>query len=273
MGQKTNPTILRPTPDHIRGCSHWDEPKFNSITQTTQRLVEACFKNTDIYLNNLGVNLSHSDLWIECNCIQLHSEPRKKQRSRRYTTQQRGIKKSWGTVIKRLYFSLRLLQRFTGVKKIRINIQRLKMYTRGIPKPVRQKTGFYTKGFNRVRFNYARKGMQLLTLIMRQKATVNCLVNFVRNCLRTRSRRQKPTDFLRFIQQGLEALGHLKPIGGIKVQIRGRFGHKPKGRSKVWKFQLGAMPLNRLDARITSHYRQAQTKFGTVGITGWVYQQ
>nr|YP_009672641.1 ribosomal protein S3 [Dictyopteris divaricata]QDB64126.1 ribosomal protein S3 [Dictyopteris divaricata] len=276
MGQKTNPTALRPISDFYHGCPQWGVDQFNYITYQVKKLLRACCKNSEIYLNEVHLSLFHDFLLISCEFLNLHSEPNKKRRSRRFiensiTYRTKHSKKSWSTVLKRLYCAIRLIQTFTGQKRIKIRIKRIKMYTQSIPKRARQKTTFYTKGFNRSKFDYARSGMQLITLIMQNRATIDTLADFIRNNIRTRSRRRKHLDFLRFLKQGIEALETHKKIKGIKIQIKGRFGHKPKGRSKIWKMQLGPMPLGRFKASIKARYRQAQTKLGSVGIKTWIY--
>lgn len=276
MGQKANPTSLRPSNEQYKGVPKWDTPLFNHKIYSIHKLIKACFKNSDVCLNKIIVNVSHDSVHIECSILQLFKESNKKRKSRRYTENKKSFnqdltKSTWNCLIKRLYFSLKLIQQYTGFKKVKIKTVRKKIYTRNIPKTARQKTCFYTRGFNSLKFNYARIGMQLLTATIKGETTADCLNNFIRNNIRARSRRKKHTDFARFLKQSIEILDPEKKIKGIKIQMKGRFGHKPKGRTKVWKYQLGPMPLNKIEAVIQARYQQAQTKLGSVGLKTWIY--
>lgn len=276
MGQKANPTSIRPIDEQYRGIPKWDTAVFNYNTYSIHKLIKACCKDSNLYFNKIMVNISHDSIYLECSVIQLFHDSNKKRKSRRRRENEKNFsqnitKNSWNYVMKRLYFSLKLIKEYTGLKNVKIKIIRKKIYTRNIPKVARQKTCFYTRGFNNVKFNYARLGMQLLTIIMKGEATADCLNNFIRNNIRTRSKRKKHTDFTRFLKQSIEVLEPNKKIKGIKIQMKGRFGHKPKGRSKIWKYQLGPMPLSKIKAVIQARYQQAQTKLGSVGIKTWLY--
>ncbi|CAL8412656.1 unnamed protein product [Dictyota dichotoma] len=275
MGQKANPNSIRRINEQYRGIPFWNTPVFNYNTYSIQKLINACCRNTSIYLNKIIINISHGSVYVECYMIQLFQESNKKRKSRRRTENDKNsknlIKNGWTSVIKRLYFALKLIQKQTGLKKIKIKTIRKKLYTKNIPKSVRQKTCFYTRGFNSVKFNYARPGMQILTAIMKGETTADCFNNFIRQNIRTRSKRKKHTDFTRFLKQGIEIFDSKKKIKGIKIQLKGRFGYKPKGRSKIWKYQLGSLPLSQIRAVIQYRSQQAQTKLGSVGIKTWIY--
>lgn len=272
MGQKANPISIRPINEQYLGIPKWDASIFNYNTYSIHKIIKSCCKNTTIYFNKIIINMCHDSVYIECDMIQLFQESNKKRKSRRHIENDKNLTKhTWDSITKRLYFSLKLIQKYTGLKKIKIKILRKKIYTKYIPKPVRQKTCFYTRGFNNIKFNYARLGMQLLTAVMAGEITADCLNNFIRNNIRTRSKRKKHTDFARFLKQGIEVLEQTKKIKGIKIQMKGRFGHKPKGRSKIWKYQSGPMPLSKIKAVIQARYQQAQTKLGSVGIKTWIY--
>ena len=55
-----------------------------------------------------------------------------------------------------------------------------------------------------------------------------------------------------------------------KIQIKGRFTHKAKGRSRSWKHQIGSMPLSQLNKNIQAEYAQTQTAYGSVGLKIWI---
>nr|YP_011008400.1 ribosomal protein S3 [Syringoderma abyssicola]WBP70371.1 ribosomal protein S3 [Syringoderma abyssicola] len=276
MGQKANPTSLRPRDNFYQGCAYWDEAQFNYITYAAHKLLKGCCRKTDIYLNNINIGLYHDFILLEAELLHLHSNAKRKRRSRRYKENsksyiKKNTKKSWRTVLRRLFFSMSLLQNYTGLKKIKLKIRRIKAYSRSIPKRARQKTSFYTKGFNKAKFNYARSGMQLMSHVVQEKASVLSLASFIRENIRTRSRRKKHVHFLSFLKRGFESLKSHKKIKGLKIQIKGRFGHKPKGRSRIWKYQMGPMPFSQLEAPIQTKYVQAQTILGSVGIKVWIY--
>ena len=73
-----------------------------------------------------------------------------------------------------------------------------------------------------------------------------------------------------YIKQTLKALEQYKKIQGLKIQIKGRFTHKAKGRSRSWNHQIGSMPLSQLDKNIQAEYTQTQTAYGSVGLKVWL---
>lgn len=274
MGQKTNPVSLRPISEQYRGVPYWDQPKFNYTAYNTHKLIKACYKNTPIYLSNINITISHKTLIVKQEIIHLPTNTINQPINKKASKEQLLIKRAdnpWVGVLKRLHISLKLLQRYTGYKKIKFVIKRYKIYKKNIPKTFRQKTNFYIKGFNKVKFNFAQSGFYLIYALMKQNVNVECLNTYIRDNLRTRSRRKKHTDFLRFIKQSLDIFYFAGTIKGIRIQIKGRFGHKPKGRSKTWKYQIGAMPLNTLKASFQSKFQQSQTKLGSVGVKLWIF--
>lgn len=274
MGQKANPISLRSSAGPYRGTPYWGQPKFSYIVYAVHKLIRACCKNSDIYLNKILITSSHQTLIVHVYLLQIFSESNKKRLSRRYGENIKSLrkKKFWADVLKKFYLSQTLIQKFTGYKSVKFKIRRTKLYTRSIPRSVRQSTNFYSRGFNRVKYGYARAGVALIVAALNGTAGVDCLASFIRDNIRTRSRRRKHTDFFRFLKQVIDAAENGKSIRGIRVQVRGRFGHKPKGRSKIWKYQMGPLPLSKIEAPIQARYRQAQTKLGSVGIKVWIYQ-
>ena len=272
MGQKSNPNSLRAINNNHKGYSCWDKPYFNYIIQNSDKILRACCKNTNIYVNYTNIILSHDIIIINLNLLHLYNNQSNISKHRNLTKKIKNNLSSWNLVLKRLYLCKKLIVKFTGLKQVKIKINRTITYSRALPKKVRQHTSFYIRRYNRTKYNYARIGIKLLFLITKEKADVKTLTNFIKENVRTRSRRKKHTDFLKFLKNCLENLQPIKTIKGIKIQIKGRFGHKPKGRSKIWKYQMGTMPLNNLNAPIHYNYDQAQTKLGCVGIKAWLYK-
>ena len=274
MGQKSNPNSLRLIKNNHNGCSYWDEVHFNYLIQNIEKILHACCKNTNVYLDYNNIVLSHDLIFIQINLLHLYNtrDIKSKLFSTSNSKNNRHNTSSWRLVFKRLYFCKTLLLKFTGFKQIKIIINRKILHSRQLPKKIRQKTSFYTKRYNRAKYNYACIGVKLLFLITQEKANVKTLTNFIRENIRTRSKRKKHLDFLRFLKHCLDNFKYNKTSKGIRIQIKGRFGHKPKGRSKTWKYQIGTMPLNNLSASIFYHYDQAQTKLGSVGIKVWLYK-
>lgn len=275
MGQKANTNSLRPQLPICVGTPTWEQSQFNYLNRSIKKIIHACCKRGDLYINKTQINFSHEVISITVDCLQLYSSPQKKSQSRRFKEntsdyRRKQTKESWRTILKRFYKATKLLQRYTGFKRIKLRINRLKSYSWGIQKSERQKTSYYTKGANRAKFLYARSGIQLINLITSNKATPACLTNFIRDTLRTRSRRRNHNDVLRFLKQVLDTFRQKKKIRGIKLVLKGRFGHKPKARSRIWKYQEGTMPFSRLNASIVGDYKQIQTKLGAVGIKVWI---
>lgn len=276
MAQKTNPNSLRPNNPIYIGTPVWEQSQFNYINRSVEKIINACCKKSDLYVNKIQIFPSHEVILITVDCLQLYSGAQKKSQSRRFkeNTQdyrRKYTKESWETILKRFYKVTRIIQEYTGLKKVKLRINRLKAYSLGIRKSERQKTYYYTKNINKGKFLYARSGIQLINLITRNKATPVCLVDFIRDILRTRSRRRNHNDVLRFLKQSFDTFGPQKEIKGIKIALKGRFGHKPKARSRIWKYQLGTMPFNRFSAPIKAQYKQIQTKLGAVGVKVWVH--
>nr|YP_009454547.1 ribosomal protein S3 [Endarachne binghamiae]AUG32963.1 ribosomal protein S3 [Endarachne binghamiae] len=271
MAQKAHPTILRPTFDLYKGSTYWDEAKFYYITSTIKRLIESCCVGTTQYLNNIRINRHLELITIEIDIIHLHFRSRGRFVSRRYKENKKTIKKqSWTVLACRLHAAIKLVQKLSRTKKINLKINRLKFYTRAVPKPARRQLIYFNKGFNRAKYDYARYGMQLIYLLVNNKANASSLSRFLTQNICSRQRRKRHYQFLAFIKQAFQALEPYRKITGLKIQIKGRFTHKAKGRSRSWKYQIGSMPLSQLDKKIQAVYTQTQTAYGSVGIKVWI---
>ena len=146
----------------------------------------------------------------------------------------------------------------------------MKTFTRSIPKPARRQVAYYAKSFNHAKYDYARYGMQLMSLVVQNKASAVSLSRFIEKNICTRQRRKRHYEFLRYLKQGFQALQRYKQIQGLRIQIKGRFTHKAKGRSRIWKYQMGQMPLSQLNRSIQAEYTQTQTGYGSVGFKVWI---
>lgn len=271
MAQKAHPTILRPTYDLYKGSTYWDEARFYYIISTIQKLLESCCLGTTHYLSKININRHLGFVIIEIDLIHLHFRSKGRFVSRRYRENKKKTKKqSWTVVACRLNNAIKLIQKLSGAKKITLKVNRLKSYTRFVPKPVRRQLIYFNKGFNRTRYDYARYGMQLIYLIMLNKASASTLSRFLTQNICSRQRRKRHYQFLAYIKQVLKALEPYKKITGLKIQIKGRFTHKAKGRSRSWKHQIGSIPLSQLDKNIQAEYAQTQTAYGSVGIKVWI---
>lgn len=275
MAQKAHPNSLRITPSIFQGCAYWNEAQFNYITYSIYKLIRTCCQKTDIYADKIKIGMYHDYLFIKINVIHVHSKSKRRGKSRRKKENTRSYirkhtQKTWKTVLRRFYFAMKMIQQFTGLKTIQFRIKRLKTYTRAIPKTARAAMSYYNKSFNRIKYNYARSGMQLMNLVLQSKTNALSLAIFIRENIRSRSRRRKHADFLRFLKQGFNSLKKNYKVKGLKIRIKGRFGPKPKGRSRIWKYQIGKMPFSKLDIPIQAEYMQAQTILGSVGIKVWI---
>nr|QWK44761.1 ribosomal protein S3 [Pleurophycus gardneri] len=271
MAQKAHPNILRPGNNLYQGCTHWDEPRFYFILSTIQKLIESCCLGTTHYLDKIQVNRHLGLILIETDLIHLHFRSKRRLKSRRYKENKIiSKKKSWTVVACRLQSAMELIQKFTGTKKVTLRINRLKTYTRSVPKPARRQMAYFTKSFNHTRYDYARYGMQLMYLLIKNKASAASLTRFLKQNICSRQRRKRHYQFLAYIKQGFQALQEYKEIQGLKIQIKGRFTHKAKGRSRVWKYQMGQMPISQLNKPIQAEYAQTQTGYGGVGLKIWI---
>ena len=271
MAQKAHPNILRLRKSPYQGSTYWDEARLYYITSTIHKLIESCCLETTHYLNKIQISRHLGLIIIEIDLIHLHFRSKRRFISRRYKENKIKIKKqSWTVLACRLYRAAELIQRFTGVKRVSLKINRLKTYTRSVPKPVRRQLAYFTKAFNRSKYDYARYGMQLIYLLVKKKATTTSLSRFLRQNICSRQRRKRHYQFLGYLKQTLKALENYKEIQGLKIQIKGRFTHKAKGRSRSWNYQIGSMPLSQLDRNIQAEYTQTQTAYGSVGLKVWL---
>ena len=271
MAQKAHPNILRPKEDLYKGSTNWDNPRFFYTTSTIHKLIESCCLNTTHYLDKIQIRRHLGLIYIEINLIHLHFKSKGRFFSRRF--KENDIKKtpqSWTIVACRLYKAVKLIQQFSGTKKVTLKINRLKMYTRAIPKTARRQMSFYGKSFNRSRYDYARSGLQLIYLLLKKKASPISFIRFLQQNIQSRQRRKRHYHFLNYIIKALKTLKRYKKIQGLKIQIKGRFTHKAKGRSRAWNYQIGSMPLSQLDKNIQAEYTQTQTAYGSVGLKVWV---
>nr|YP_009364839.1 ribosomal protein S3 [Fucus distichus]ARI50027.1 ribosomal protein S3 [Fucus distichus] len=271
MAQKANPITLRPTNSFYQSYSHWDEPRFYYILSTINKLIESCCLGTTHYINDITVNKFLGSVIIKVNFIHLHTRSKRRLKSRRYKENKLTIKKqSWTIVAYRLQKAIKLIQNFTGTKKVTIRVNRLKTYTRAVPKYARKQIAYYTKNFHNLKYDYARYGIQLISLVVQNKANADSLCRFIEQNVCSRQKRKRHYEFLRYLKQSFQALQKYKKIQGLKIQIKGRFTHKAKGRSRVWKYQIGQMPLSKLSSKIQARYKQTQTGYGGVGLKIWI---
>nr|YP_011008364.1 ribosomal protein S3 [Sporochnus bolleanus]WBP70335.1 ribosomal protein S3 [Sporochnus bolleanus] len=271
MAQKAHPTSLRPTKGLYQSSTHWDEARLYYILSTVHKLIDSCCLGTTHYLDKIQVNRHLGLIFIEANLIHLHYRPKHRLKSRRYKENKKDPNnQSWTLVACRLHTAIRLIQNFTGTKKVILKINKLKTYTRSIPKPVRRQMSYYTRSFNSTKYNYARSGMQLMSLVIQDKASAFSLSRFIQQNIYSRQRRKRHYEFLGYLKRGFQALQGYKKIQGLKIQIKGRFTHKAKGRSRVWKYQMGQMPISQLSKPIQAEYAQTQTGYGSVGLKVWI---
>nr|YP_009154068.1 ribosomal protein S3 [Turbinaria ornata]AJF48255.1 ribosomal protein S3 [Turbinaria ornata] len=270
MAQKAHPTTLRPKNTFYLGHTHWNNPRFYYILSRIHNFIQSCCLGTTHYLNNIKINKHMGSIIITIDLIHLHTRSKKRIKSRRYKENKLKIKKkSWTLVASRLQTATKLIQAFTGTKKVILKVNRLKTYTRSVPKPTRRQIAYYTKSFHNFKYDYARYGIQLMSLVLKNKANTDCLCRFIEQNICSRQKRKRHYEFLRYLKQGLHSLQKYKKINGLKLQIKGRFTHKAKGRSRTWKYQIGQMPLSQLNTAIAAEYRQTQTGYGSVGLKVW----
>ncbi len=271
MAQKAHPHSLRPINIIYQGCTHWDEARFYYISSRVHKLIASCCNGTTHYLDKIEIHRHLGLIFIEVELIHLHFRSKHRLRSRRHKENKKKIKKqSWTILACRLQRAIELIQIFTGTKKVKLKINRLKTYTRSIPKPARKQVAYYAKSFHNLKYDYARYGMQLMSLVVQNKATALSLSRFIQQNICSRQRRKRHYEFLGYLKQGFQALQKQKKIQGLKIQIKGRFTHKAKGRSRVWKYQMGQMPLSQLNKLIQAEYTQTQTGYGSVGLKVWI---
>lgn len=68
-------------------------------------------------------------------------------------------------------FGLELVQESTGSKQVTLRVNALKTYARSAPKPARRQMAYFTESFNRIRYVYARYGMQPMYLLIKLPST------------------------------------------------------------------------------------------------------
>nr|QWE50999.1 ribosomal protein S3 [Phaeophyceae sp.] len=277
MAQKAHSNILRPTESLYQGCTHWDEARFYHISSRVDCLINSCCAGTNNYVSNIKINRHLGLVFLELDLVHLQYLPKERRFNPKNKSQEviesKPSEGSWIHLLFRLNRSLRVIQTFTGTKKVTLRINRLKTYTRATPKKVRKQLAHYTKPHFKLKYDYARYGMQLMDLIVKNKGSARALSRFLEQNIRTRRKRKRHQEFLGYIRQGFEALKPYRKIQGLKIQIKGRFTLKAKGRTRVWKYQMGQMPLSQLDIPIQTEYTQTKTAYGSVGLKVWIATQ
>ena len=271
MAQKAHPLSLRPTNPFYEGSTRWDKPKFFYIISIIQSLISNCCAGTNHYLNKIKIKRSLGFFLIETELIHFHSNPKKAFKSRRYKENRKRKKKvSWVLIACRLQKAAELVQKFIGTKKVVVRVKRLKIYTRNVPKPIRKQLSYYAKRYNLRKYHYARQGTQLIFLAVQNKATASALMRYIKQNIHSRQKRKKHYLFLQFLERAFEAVKDYKRIQGLKVQIKGRYAHRAKGRSQKWRYQLGQLAMTQLDNQVQAEYNYAYTGFGCVGLKIWI---
>nr|YP_010032381.1 ribosomal protein S3 [Schizocladia ischiensis]QOW07595.1 ribosomal protein S3 [Schizocladia ischiensis] len=266
MGQKTHPTALRPFYGPSSGDAYWDLAYLTHSRLELIKFLQACFRRTQIYLNKVEVNHSHGQIDLVAEVIQVHPRRgQKRKKKRRDPSKPPHLLKSWPQLSFRLQKALPIVQKSTGAKSIHLKIHRIKMYTKLVPQDLRKKMRWAQK-----KHKYARKGLQLLSLIMAGKGSAQTLASFINENLRSRQRRRKNIAFLYFLKTSLKLLNKNKKIQGIKIQVKGRYRHKPKARSASFLIRQGRLPLQEIQSPIDAFFTHSQTAYGSVGLKIWI---
>nr|YP_011007981.1 ribosomal protein S3 [Choristocarpus tenellus]WBP69812.1 ribosomal protein S3 [Choristocarpus tenellus] len=271
IAQQTHPSSLRPDYGASQGCAHWNHAQFHHLNIQITKLLQACARNTPIYIDELKLSRFHDFILIELKLIHLHPTAKNKRFKRKRATKKKTKKSaSWPQLAFRFKKVQPIIQKLTGCKKIKFKIKRIKTYTREVPKIVRQKISFYIKRFNITKYPYARAGLQLINLVAQGKASALSLSFFLIKQLRSKQKRKRHFEFLKFLKEGFNSFVSKHKIEGLRIYIHGRYSHKPKGRSIKWKYQLGRLQLQQIQTPIQAIFKDTQTAYGSVGFKVWV---
>lgn len=272
MAQKAFPSSLRNNFETFEGFSFWDEANSNFIKDNIKTLMKRCCISSGIAINAIEIKQYHDNLLINLDLIQFHAHGLKRYVSRRYKENRKKLElDSWQKVAQKLNLAIKLLNLLMPHKKVYLKVRRVKTFSKQIPVEARYKMNFYKRVYNIPKFPYARYGLQLMNLALNGKLSAFALSNFLEHHMRTKQKRKRHNLFLKYIQQGLEALEPFKK-SSLCIKIKGRFGKRAKGRSQVWKQNIGFVPFGRLEVPIDVNFKETRTAYGGVGLKVYLYK-
>jgi hypothetical protein len=173
----------------------------------------------------------------------------------------------------RLNFTEMLLESITKFTKRKINVS-INFYelNRGLSLNIQKSQVLSLKNikiqlkqFKRAQF--FKETLNILFVAIKKKESSKLLAQFIALQLSTTKRHN---FFLIFLKQSLILLlqSNFSAVNGIKLVIKGRFNGAPRARSQT--LQVGTVPLQFFEAKISYSEATAYTPNGTFGIKCWI---
>jgi hypothetical protein len=124
------------------------------------------------------------------------------------------------------------------------------------------------KPFSRAPF--FKEAVNILFIVVRKRQSSKLLARFIASQL---SATKRHNFFLIFLKQALLLMlkSKFSFAHGVKIVIKGRFNGAPRARSKT--IQVGNIPLQFFEARISYSQTTAYTPNGTFGIKVWICEK
>lgn len=117
------------------------------------------------------------------------------------------------------------------------------------------------------RAQFFKETLNVLFVAIKKRESSKLLSQFIALQLSTTKRHN---FFLIFLKQSLNLLSQsdFSTVHGVKIVIKGRFNGAPRARSQT--LQIGTVPLQFLEAKISYSEATAYTPNGTFGIKCWI---
>lgn len=117
------------------------------------------------------------------------------------------------------------------------------------------------------RASFFKEAVNILFIVARKRQSSNLLAQFIAFEL---SATKRHNFFLIFLKQALSLMlkSKFSFANGIKIVIKGRFNGAPRARSKT--IQVGNIPLQFFEAKISYSQTTAYTPNGTFGVKVWI---
>jgi ribosomal protein S3 len=120
---------------------------------------------------------------------------------------------------------------------------------------VYSKSSFFKETFN------------ILTVVIKNQASSKLLSEYIALKL---SSMKRHNFFLTFLKRALTLLigSNFSSIKGVKIKIKGRFNGVPRAKPRL--IQIGEIPLQMLNSKVSYHCSTSFTSNGTFGVQLWI---
>ena len=273
MGQKTNSNVLR------LGLkkNEWKSRYIEKLTEESsvfiyndleiRKYLDRFFQLHGLILHDCRINYSNNRLDISLSYFVTT-------RALKFINPTKAAKKSSVTQIRNgSSFTEMLLESITKFTKRKISVS-LNFYelNRKLSLSIRKNQVLSLKEIKKQlkqfkRAQFFKETLNVLFVAIKKRESSKLLSQFIALQLSTTKRHN---FFLIFLKQSLILLlqSNFSTIKGVKIVIKGRFNGAPRARSQT--LQIGTVPLQFFEAKISYSEATAYTPNGTFGIKCWI---